>query len=130
MAFERRDLLLIVGILFLLLGLIGAGLPPIYALVISIVIYAGIKIFVGRRKKLIAESIGEGICVNCGEKIVNKKCPNCDTKSWRIIRFVYTLCVWILSVLPQTCTTLTKRSTFSQSEFIILNILIIDRICK
>ena len=130
MAFERRDLLLIVGILFLLLGLIGAGLPPIYALVISIVIYAGIKIFVGRRKKLIAESIGEGICVNCGEKIVNKKCPNCDTKSWRIIRFVYTLCVWILSVLPQTCTTLTKRSTFSQSEFIILNICIIDRICK
>ncbi len=130
MAFERRDVLLIAGILFLLLGLIGAGLPPIYALVISIVIYAGIKIFVGRRKKLIAESIGEGICVNCGEKIVNKKCPNCDTKSWRIIRFVYTLCVWILSVLPQTCTTLTKRSTFSQSEFIILNILIIDRICK
>ena len=130
MAFERRDLLLIVGILFLLLGLIGAGLPPIYALVISIVIYAGIKIFVGRRKKMIAESIGEGICVNCGEKIVNKKCPNCDTKSWHIIRFVYTLCVWILSVLPQTCTTLTKRSTFSQSEFIILNILIIDRICK
>ena len=130
MAFERRDLLLIVGILFLLLGLIGAGLPPIYALVISIVIYAGIKIFVGRRKKLIAESIGEGICVNCGEKIVNKKCPNCDTKSWQIIRFVYTLCVWILSVLPQTCTTLTKRSTFSQSEFIILNILIIDRVCK
>ena len=130
MAFERRDVLLIAGILFLLLGLIGAGLPPIYALVISIVIYAGIKIFVGRRKKLIAESIGEGICVNCGEKIVNKKCPNCDTKSWRIIRFVYTLCVWILSVLPQTCTTLTKRSTFSQSEFIILNILIIDRVCK
>ena len=39
MAFERRDVLLIAGILFLLIGLIGAGLPPIYALIISTVIY-------------------------------------------------------------------------------------------
>ena len=78
MAFERRDVLLIAGILFLLLGLIGAGLPPIYALIISTVIYAGIKIFVGRRKKMLAESVGEGICIKCGEKVINKKCPNCD----------------------------------------------------
>ncbi len=81
MGFERRSILLIVGILFLLIGLIGAGLPPIYAIIISIVIYVGIKIFVGRRKKMIAESVGEGICVKCGEKVVNKKCPNCDAKS-------------------------------------------------
>ena len=81
MGFERRDIFLIVGIMFLLIGLIGAGLPPIYAIIISIVIYVGIKIFVGRRKKMIAESVGEGICVKCGEKVVNKKCPNCDAKS-------------------------------------------------
>ena len=81
MGFERRSILLIVGILFLLIGLIGAGLPPIYAIIISIVIYVGIKILVGRRKKMIAESVGEGICVKCGEKVVNKKCPNCDAKS-------------------------------------------------
>ena len=81
MAFERRDVLLIAGILFLLIGLIGAGLPPIYALIISTVIYVGIKIYSGRRKKMLAESIGEGICVKCGEKVVNKKCPNCDAKS-------------------------------------------------
>ena len=72
--------MLILGILFLLLGLIGAGLPPIYAMIIAIVIYAGIKIYVGRRKKLIAESIGEGLCLKCGEKVVNKKCPNCDAE--------------------------------------------------
>ena len=81
MGFERRSILLIVGILFLLIGLIGAGLPPIYAIIILIVIYVGIKIFVGRRKKMIAKAIGEGICVKCGEKVVNKKCPNCDAKS-------------------------------------------------
>tara|TARA_B100000029_G_scaffold214574_1_gene212503 strand:- start:107 stop:355 length:249 start_codon:yes stop_codon:yes gene_type:complete len=81
LAFERREVLLILGILFLLIGLIGAQLPPIYAIIISTVIYVGIKIFVGRRKKMIAESVGEGICIKCGEKVVNKKCPNCDAKS-------------------------------------------------
>ena len=81
MGFERRSILLIVGILFLLIGLIGAGLPPIYSIIITVVIYVGIKIIVGRRKKMIAESFGEGIFVICGEKVVNKKCPNCDAKS-------------------------------------------------
>jgi hypothetical protein len=41
-------------------------------------IYFGIKVFVGRRKKLIAKKIGEGLCVVCGEKIIDKKCPKCD----------------------------------------------------
>ena len=81
MAFERREILLIIGILFLLIGLLGVQLPLIYAIIISTVIYVGIKIFVGRRKKMIAESVGEGICVKCGEKVTNKKCPNCDAKS-------------------------------------------------
>tara|TARA_B100000470_G_C19645236_1_gene326175 strand:- start:406 stop:654 length:249 start_codon:yes stop_codon:yes gene_type:complete len=81
LAFERREILLIIGILFLLIGLLGVQLPLIYAIIISTVIYVGIKIFVGRRKKMIAESVGEGICVKCGEKVTNKKCPNCDAKS-------------------------------------------------
>jgi len=42
--------------------------------------YIGIRVIVGRRKKAIAKSVGEGLCVTCGEKIVNKKCPNCDAK--------------------------------------------------
>ena len=81
MAFERRDILLIAGVLLFLIGLIGAGLQPIYALIISITIYIGIKVFVGRRKKMISKAVGEGICVQCGEKIINKKCPNCDIKT-------------------------------------------------
>ena len=80
LGFERRDILLIAGILFFLIGLIGVGLQPIYAIIISITIYIGIKVIVGRRKKMIAKSVGDGICVQCGEKITNKKCPNCDAK--------------------------------------------------
>jgi phosphate/sulfate permease len=57
-----------------------AVLAPIYALVIAILIYFGIKVFVGRRKKQIQKEVGEGICATCGAKIIENKCPKCDTK--------------------------------------------------
>ena len=80
MAFVRRDFLLIAGVLFTLIGLMGVGLPPIYAIIISIVIYFGIRVLIGRRKKMIERDLGEGLCVKCGSKIINKKCPICDRK--------------------------------------------------
>ena len=80
MALKRKDFLLIVGVLFFLIGLMGVGLPAIYAIIISITIYFGIRIFVGRRKKMIEKEVGEGICVKCGSKIENQKCPICDRK--------------------------------------------------
>ena len=80
MTFQRREILLIAGILFFLIGLIGVGLQPIYAIIISITIYIGIKVIVGRRQSQIAKAVGEGVCVTCGEKVINKKCPNCDGK--------------------------------------------------
>ena len=83
MAFKRKDFLLIVGVLFFLICLMGVGLPPIYAIIISLAIYFGIRIFVGRRKKMIEESVGEGICVKCGSKIENKKCPICDRQKFK-----------------------------------------------
>ncbi len=61
-----------------MIGLLGVGLNVIESLGISIAIYVGIKVFVGRRKKMLAKKIGEGFCVECGEKIIGKKCPNCD----------------------------------------------------
>lgn len=82
LALKRKDFLLIIGILFFLIGLMGVGLPPIYAIIISITIYFGIRIFVGRRKKMIEKSVGEGICVKCGSKIENQKCPICDRKNF------------------------------------------------
>ena len=55
-------------------------MAPIYAALIVIVMYFGIKIFVGRKKKAIEKDVGEGICIECGAKIIDKTCPNCDSK--------------------------------------------------
>jgi len=53
-------------------------LAPLYAIIIAIVAYFGIKVFVGRRKKQIQKAIGEGMCAVCGARIIQNKCPNCD----------------------------------------------------
>ncbi len=63
-----------------MIGLLGVGLNIVESVGISIAIYVGIKVFVGRRKKMLDKKIGEGFCVECGEKIVGKKCPNCDNE--------------------------------------------------
>ena len=54
-------------------------MAPIYAALVVIAMYVGIKVFVGKRKQLIEQDVGEGICMECGAKISNKKCPNCDS---------------------------------------------------
>ncbi|MCI4432205.1 MAG: hypothetical protein JHC41_01160 [Nitrosopumilus sp.] len=54
-------------------------MAPVYAALITIVIYFGIKFYVSNRRKSIEKYIGEGMCVDCGSKIFDKKCPNCDT---------------------------------------------------
>ena len=77
MAFEKREIFLIVGILFLMIGMMPF-VAPIYAVIIALVIYFGVRVFVGRRKKQIQKSIGEGICAMCGQRITKNKCPNCD----------------------------------------------------
>ena len=53
-------------------------MAPVYAVIIAILIYFGIKVFVGRRQRQIESDVGEGICVDCGSKIINKKCTNCN----------------------------------------------------
>jgi len=75
--FERRDILLIVGLLLFMIGLIPfMGL--VYAVIIVAIMYFGIKVYVGKRKQSIERDVGEGLCMECGSKIINKKCPNCD----------------------------------------------------
>ena len=76
--FEKRDIILIVGLLFFMIGLIPF-IAPIYAALIAIAIYFGIKFYMGIRRKSIEKEMGEGICADCGSKISNQKCPNCDT---------------------------------------------------
>ncbi len=75
--FDKRELILIAGILLFMIGLL-AFIPLFYALIIAIGIYFGIKVLVGRRKKILQQKIGQDYCTKCGEKITGKKCPNCD----------------------------------------------------
>ncbi|MGI0010624.1 MAG: hypothetical protein ACREAE_04410 [Nitrosopumilaceae archaeon] len=77
MAFEKREIILIIGILFLMIGMMPF-IAPIYAVIIAIAIYFGVRVFVGRRKRQIQKSVGEGVCAVCGQRIIKNKCPNCD----------------------------------------------------
>ena len=78
MKFEKREILLIVGTIFLMIGMM-AILAPIYALIIAILIYFAMKVYVGRRKRRIQREVGQGICAICGAKITENKCPKCDS---------------------------------------------------
>lgn len=68
---------MIVGLLLFMIGLMPF-MAPIYAVIIVVLMYFGIKFYVGKKKQSISCDIGEGICMECGSKIVEKKCPNCD----------------------------------------------------
>jgi len=54
-------------------------MAPIYAALIVIVIYFGIKFYIGNKRKSIEKELGEGICADCGSKISNQKCSNCNS---------------------------------------------------
>jgi len=75
--FDKRELILIGGILLFMIGLL-AFIPLFYALIIAIGIYFGIKVLIGRRRKDLQQKTGQDYCAKCGEKITGKKCPNCD----------------------------------------------------
>lgn len=53
-------------------------MSPAYAAIIVILMYFGIKIYVGKRTQSILRDTGDGICMECGSKVVEKKCSNCD----------------------------------------------------
>ena len=76
--FERRDIILIAGLVLFMIGLIPF-MSPAYAVIIVILMYFGIKFYVAKRRQLMEQDVGEGICLECGAKIHDKKCPNCDS---------------------------------------------------
>jgi len=78
--FDKRELILIAGILLFMIGLL-IFVPLFYAIIFAIGIYIGIKVLVGRRKKSLQLKFEEDYCAKCGEKIIAKKCPNCDSPS-------------------------------------------------
>ena len=75
--FEKRDMVLILGLLLFMIGLIPFT-TPVLAIIIVIVMYFGIKIYVEKRKQSIQNDVGDGICMECGSRILDEKCPNCD----------------------------------------------------
>ena len=77
MLFVKLDLILLAGAFLFMLGLLPF-MAPIYAVITAIGIFFGIKLFVKNRQKFLEKQIGEGFCAECGEKVINKKCPNCD----------------------------------------------------
>ncbi len=77
MNFEKRDMILIAGIFLVVLGITQYIRLEVSAL-IGILLYFGIKVYVGRKRRMIEEDVGEGVCMECGFKIIDKKCPNCD----------------------------------------------------
>ena len=77
LGFEKREIILIVGILFLMIGMMPF-IAPAYAIGIAIAIYFAVRVVVGRKNRQIQKEVGEGICAICGEKISKNKCPNCD----------------------------------------------------
>ena len=76
MAFDKREIILIAGILLFMVGLIPF-MPPIYAMAIAIAIYFGIKVFVGRRKKKLEQQNDFDLCLKCGGKLIGNYCPKC-----------------------------------------------------
>jgi len=75
--FEKRDLILIVGLLLFMVGLTPfTGLA--LAMIIVIFMFFGIKLYVKQRKKSIETDVGEGICMECGSRVYDRKCPKCD----------------------------------------------------
>ena len=80
MRFERRDIILAVGVGLLAVGLIPFVIPA-YAAGIAVAVFFGIKWYSGRRQRQILSEIGKGICAECGSAITGDECPQCSGRS-------------------------------------------------
>jgi Flp pilus assembly protein TadB len=78
LGYHKKELLLVAGVLLFMIGLLSTGLPLIYAVIIAVGVYVGIKVYVGRRQHAIETELPEGVCAECGSKISDGKCPNCN----------------------------------------------------
>ena len=75
--FVKRDLILVAGSFLVMLGLSGY-MEDYIAVIIAIGVFFGIKTFTHSRQKFLEKHTGEGFCAQCGEQIIDKKCPKCD----------------------------------------------------
>lgn len=54
-------------------------LDLMYALGIGAAIFFGLKAISSSRQAVIEKQVGEGLCADCGERVVAGACPNCDS---------------------------------------------------
>ena len=79
--FERRDIILAVGVSLLAVGLIPFVEIPAIAAVIAAAVFFGIKWYSGRRQRQILSEVGRGICAECGSAVTGEECPQCGGRS-------------------------------------------------
>lgn len=76
--FNKRDILLVAGLVLFMIGLMPF-MAPIYAIIVVSLMYFGIKFYVAKRNQIVRSEFGEeGICMECGFKVVRGRCPSCD----------------------------------------------------
>ena len=76
MQFERRDLVLAAASVMFMLGL-APFIGIAYALAVAFMLYFGTKVLVGRRRRQLLDSAGEGLCAECGARLEGGGCPAC-----------------------------------------------------
>ena len=75
MRFYRRDLVLLAAsVLFTMAGAMYLG--P-YAIGIGAALFFGMKAIAVRRQQGVERQVGEGLCAECGQRVVGGVCPEC-----------------------------------------------------
>ena len=75
MRFYRRDLVLLAAsVLFTMAGAMYLG--P-YAIGIGAALFFGMKAIAVRRQQGVERQVGEGLCAECGQRVVGGACPEC-----------------------------------------------------
>ena len=84
---NRREVILIVGMLFITISLV-AYLGFLYGIIASLLIYFGVKFYVGLQKKKLAELAEKTltyVCNVCENKFMGKECNKCGSTNKRVI---------------------------------------------
>ena len=73
--FYRRDLVLLAAsVLFAMAGAMYLGAAGI---AIGAALFFGMKMIAVKRQEAVERQVGEGLCIECGQRVVDGACPDC-----------------------------------------------------
>lgn len=73
--FYRRDLVLLAAsVLFAMAGAMYLGAAGI---AIGAALFFGMKMIAVKRQEAVERQVGEGLCIECGQRVVGGACPDC-----------------------------------------------------